>query len=106
MSCDITIFRETVSSHPIKQGVTLVEREEFWSDSSWMIGELFALANDVGPNQMFWTYPTDIAKCAADMLDSHAVQLSKEDVEVLEDLIETCKMEDPNGFSWTMIIDW
>ena len=48
----------------------------------------------------------DRAKCAADMLDSHAVQLSKEDVEVLEDLIETCKTEDPNGFSWKMIIDW
>jgi len=106
MSCDITIFRETVSSHPEKKGVTLVEREEFWSNSSWTIGELFALAKRVGPSQMFWTDPDEVAETASSFLDNNSDILEQEDIEVLQDLIETCNTEFTSNFSYTMIIDW
>ena len=106
MSCDITIFRETLSSHPEKKGVTLIEREEFWSDSSWTIGELLALQHEVGPNQMFWTYPDKVASSASKILKYNADLLSEEDIDVLEDLIETCNKEETKNFSYTMIIDW
>lgn len=105
MTCDITIFREVVSSHPEKKGVTLIEREEFWSDSSWTIGRLFASTHEVGANQMFWTYPDEVAESASAYLEENADLLCEDDVEVLQDLIETCQKEDPSGFSYTMIID-
>ncbi len=106
MTCDITLFRESISSHPEKKGVTLVEREELWSDSSWTVGELLASENEVGPNQMFWTDPTEVAECASGILESNTDELTDEDIEVLEDLIETCNKEETKGFSYTMIIDW
>jgi hypothetical protein len=105
MTCDITIFREFLSAHPDRKRVTLVERERFWSYSSWSLGELFLLAKEVGPNQMLWTYPEEIAECASSFLGNNADELSNEDIEVLKGLIEICGKEDEGEFSYTMIID-
>ena len=105
MTCDITVFREHVTSHPDKKDVTLVEREELWSGCSWDIGKQFASRFDIGSNQMIWTSPCCLAETATDVINETRDFLRENDIKSLHDLVDICNEEVEGNYSYTLIID-
>jgi len=105
MSCDITLYRMTESSHPSKKEITLIEREEIWYDSSVEICILFASKYEDVIDHIFCVDSDEVAGFAQEILDYDAGDLDECDITALEVLIEVCSNEKayPDSYNKMMI---
>ena len=107
MSCDITLYRMTESSHPSKKEITLIEREEIWYNFSVEICIPFASKYEEVLDHIFCVDSDEVAGFAQEILDYDAGELGECDIRALEELIEVCNNEKAYADSYhKMMIDY